>query len=259
MKSFEVEVSHNLFWVSSDKLGDAELSNQDILQMIMASPEEKQKRINTLSDAINLFRQSDFCESSDNIHYSYQGLLWEFSRPGREAILCNTGNCASDTSWLAYLLGNNFEDFGAIGFIRPNGSGHVINYFFRNETYYIIDLMTYEKGYPSNFKEDGNIVTFNRRRYFTAGIIKCRNLSDYIRMFQRYLRLSDLDFLFYTYSFKGQENPSIFPVGKSEKINEYIFPLTEKIQVWKSDNFRILYDVSPNIYIDWVKRKVINL
>ncbi|MFR4172269.1 MAG: hypothetical protein ACLT20_12305, partial [Lachnospiraceae bacterium] len=65
--SFETKLSEDVYWVPFDEEGKNKHSYDEIKSLTKMSPYEKQKKVNTIADAIVLFIVSDFVEKDDNI------------------------------------------------------------------------------------------------------------------------------------------------------------------------------------------------
>lgn len=141
--AFSMQVAPDVFWVPAVALGQSAYSNQDIHSMLSLSPEEKQQRIHTLYEALQLYEISGFTPSDDNIRLEENGIHWEHHKPGYYAVTTNTGCCATDSNWLNYILRDDYEEVGYIATSQRDGSGHIYNYIKHDGWYYFIDLTSY--------------------------------------------------------------------------------------------------------------------
>ena len=80
-----------------------------------------------------------FEESNDIIIKEFEQVPWQLHKSGKYAYETNHGCCASSAAWLNYVVGDLYSEKGYFQWIRPDGSGHVINYFYVNDQYYLVD------------------------------------------------------------------------------------------------------------------------
>ncbi len=66
--------------------------------MLDDSPEEKQAKIGTLYEALQLYQIGNFCSADDNVRIPENGIDWEYHTPGRSAVINNCGCCATDSA-----------------------------------------------------------------------------------------------------------------------------------------------------------------
>ena len=185
--AFEVEVSKGVCWVPAAVLGSSRYSNMDIHNMLPASPEEKQQKISTLYEALQLYQVGNFHPSDDNVRLFEGGINWEHHKPGYHAVRTNTGCCATDSNWLRYILDGDYEEVGYIATSQRDGSGHIYNYILQGGWYYIIDLTHYHaSGSPMmTAEENGDLNAYHTTDYVLGNIHKVRNIQDYVDYVQR--------------------------------------------------------------------------
>ena len=194
--SFETKLSEDVYWVPFDEEGKNKHSYDEIKSLTKMSPYEKQKKVNTIADAIVLFIVSDFDEKDDNIYIQEGNIKWEFHKPGDVAITSNCGCCASCCSWVTYLLANNFEEVGIIGIIRPIG-GHAISYFYKEPWYYILDLNTLVSKYRNTIcPQSGLRADFVKSSFITGILVKAKSIEAYVRFYRRYTQKKIEEHLF---------------------------------------------------------------
>ncbi len=185
--SFEHEVFPGIFWVPANSLGSSRYTNDDISQMLDASPEDKQNMISTLYEALQLYQVGNFTPSDDNIRMSENGVHWEHHKPGYYAVLSNTGCCATDSNWLHYILAGDYDELGYLATSQRDGSGHVYNYIFHDGWYYFIDLTHYHaSGSPiDNAVEDGDINSYHSTDYILGNLHKTQSVQSYVDYVQQ--------------------------------------------------------------------------
>lgn len=184
---FRVEVSPGVYWVPAASLGGSRYSNSEIHGMLSASPEEKQERVSTLYEALQLYQVGNFTPSDDNVRIFENGINWEHHKPGYHAVRTNTGCCATDSNWLRYILDGDYEEVGFIATSQPDGSGHVYNYILHEGWYYIIDLTHYHaSGSPIDTAvEDGDLAGYNATDFVLGNIHKVQDINDYVLYVQQ--------------------------------------------------------------------------
>lgn len=179
--NFEVEVSKGVYWVPAVTLGSSRYSNADIHGMLSAAPEEKQQKISTLYEALQLYQVGNFTPSDDNVRMFDGGIMWEHHKPGYHAVRTNTGCCATDSNWLRYILDGDYDEVGYIATSQRDGSGHIYNYILRDGWYYIIDLTHYHATGPLvTALESGNLNDYYASDYILGNIHKVQNIQDYV-------------------------------------------------------------------------------
>lgn len=176
---FETEVSEDVDWVPVNTLGFPEMSKNDILEL-ENDPELLQSNINTVYEALMYIHLSDFKAYSDNIRIKENGIDWEHHKPGIKAIETNRGNCAGVSNLLNYLLEDNYDEVGFIGFSRQDGSGHVFNYIKENGLYYFIDLTHYLNDYDNKGNETGYKAQYYNSDYVLSNLHKTSSEENYI-------------------------------------------------------------------------------
>ena len=126
--NYDIKVFDGVYWVPAVSLGESRYTNAEIAAMQKDSPEEKQAKIGTLYEALQLYQIGDFHSADDDVRISENGINWEFHTPGRNAVINNCGCCATDSAWLRYLLDGDYDEIGYITTSQRDGSGHVYNY-----------------------------------------------------------------------------------------------------------------------------------
>lgn len=182
---FQQEVYAGVYWVPAAALGSSRYSNQEIHAMLTASPEEKQQRISTLYEALQLYQVGDFRPSDDNIRIRENQIDWEHHKPGYHAVRTNTGCCATDSNWLRYILDGDYEEVGFLATSQRDGGGHVYNYILHEGWYYFIDLTHYRASDNASALESGNPGDYHASDFILGNIHKTRNVQDYVDYVQK--------------------------------------------------------------------------
>ena len=187
---FNIEVADDVFWVPVNSLGKTKYSNEQIAAMVNLSPEQKQASIRTLFEAVQLYQISKFKGIYDNIKISEEGIEWEHHKPGFDSVRTNEGCCASDATWLTYILKNDYEEIGTCGFGQHDGNGHIINYIKHDGWYYFIDMMQYRAdSLPTSGTETGQIKDY-LKAYEAAGgnFHRSKSISSYVEYLKKSLK-----------------------------------------------------------------------
>ena len=183
---FEEEVFEGVYWVPAAALGGSRYTNAEICAMLPAAPEEKQERISTLYEALQLYQIGNFAPSDDNIRSFENGINWEHHKPGYHAVRTNTGCCATDSNWLRYILDGDYDEVGFLATSQRDGSGHVYNYILQDGWYYFIDLTHYHaQGSPINTAEEsGDLSHYHATDFILGNIHKTRSVENYVNYVQ---------------------------------------------------------------------------
>lgn len=251
---FEIRISHDVFWVPANSLGKTRYKNCDISKFVKYSPEEKRRIISNLYEAIQLFIASGFTESPDISHAEVGGFNWEYHKSGREAVLTNTGCCASVAAWFRYILADKYETAGYITFTRPTGNGHAFNFFVNDGWFYLYDMYPWIIDNTSGMiPEKGQVSYYLKAPYITAGLFKCRNLESYVRYYSRVLRTRNFDHLFFK-----QETDVVSPLAVERGNGEVtvVYPNSRAIQpIGKPDSPTIHFKKSGVSLEELLERK----
>lgn len=253
---FEIPISKNIFWVPVNKLGKPKYRNDDIYSMLNLCPEEKKENICNLYEAVQLFIISQFKQSMDIKYISQNGVTWEIHKPGYWAVKTNHGCCSSDAAWLRYILDGKYEEIGYFSFSRPNGSGHVYNYFRIDQWFYLYDLFPLtQQNFNYALKENGEKKKYIKSKYITGILVKCRTLEDYAHYYARIQMTKNFDHMFFC---SASYDVSPIAIKKCETYIEICFPVSTSIMpiLYKetpSIKFRKISD--PQITLDWSLEK----
>lgn len=181
---YDIEVFDGVFWVPAVSLGESRYTNAEIAAMLDDSPEEKQAKIKTLYEALQLYQIGDFRSADDNVRISENGIDWEYHTPGRSAVINNCGCCATGSAWLRYLLDGDYDEVGYITTSQRDGSGHVYNYIQDGEWYYIIDLTHYRNDWIATIEENGDLDAYSRSDRVLGNIHRTKDLSSFVNYVQ---------------------------------------------------------------------------
>lgn len=251
---YEIRVGHNTYWVPISSIGKPHFKAHEIKSLIYETPEKVRDSIYTLYDAIQLFELREFKEKSDNIIINHNNFDWEFHKPGYYSVLTNEGCCASNTSWLLYVLNGKYDHMGVLALIRETGNGHSLNYIQHEGWFYFIDLLSHV-GIHRKFSppETGYMVDFAKSKYNTGIFIKSKTINDFLNFYNRFCIYNKMEHLFYSFS----DTLTCIPIAtKMENGILYcIFPdnFNSNIQIYNEcKNIKKLYNKAP-IGPDWSK------
>lgn len=254
---FETRISKDVYWVPVNSLGGTRYTNTDIEQLVTLQPDEKCKAINTLYEAIQLFQHSNFIEMSDVRIIEENGVEWEHHKPGYEAVRTNRGCCASDSSWLTYILEGCYSEMGLFAISRIWGNGHIINYIKQDGWYYFIDMMTNEKQYVKSVSvETGKIADFRKTKYITGILTKAKSLEAFANFFSRYMLRKVPEHIFFI-----QREKYCVPIAQQKQgfTLKIIYPNNYNIEVVAQERMSRLmcYELlsAPKIIPDWSTEK----
>ncbi|WMJ86451.1 hypothetical protein [Anaerocolumna sp. MB42-C2] len=138
--NFQVQISKGLFWVPVCTLGNSRYTNEEVLGWVKYSPDEKKRLGLNLYESIQLLYMSDFRYEDDYKLILFEDKKWEFHKSAQEAIKDNYGNCAAICAWIQYMCEDAYVQSGFLHYIREDGCGHVVNYFYLDSAYYIVDV-----------------------------------------------------------------------------------------------------------------------
>lgn len=258
--NYDIEIVPGINWVPANSLGKTVFDNAQIAELAKKSPEEKQASITNLYEAIQLFQISNFKYQRDNVRMQEGVINWEHHKPGYDAVRTNEGCCASDASWLSYILKNDYDEVGYIAFSNSDSSGHIYNYIKEGEYYYIIDLEQYEscdqyKYYTA--PETGKLEDFISKGSLMGNLVKVKSLTDYVT----YLRktMSNAPGLFITYTGDPALPTDGVRVSYDKGLTitlEMNFPKGSAITILfddPNDNMSLVYSEPPKLTVDWSK------
>lgn len=225
--SFETLISKDVYWVPINTLGKTARSNSEIKDMVNLSPQEKRANINNLYEAIQLFQVGSFREELDVVIIKENDYVWEHHKPSIYSVLSNCGCCSSIASWLNFMIKNKYEQTGYFSLSRPNGSGHVMNYIYHNNWYYLIDLLPMVEQYVDTIcSETGRRIDFMKSKYITGILAKSKSLESYVNFYRRIQLRGGFEHLFF-YS-NGHE---VGPMSNRDNNNKKIICFSRDEQV----------------------------
>ena len=178
--NFSVKVADGVYWVPANALGSSSYTNAQIQSMLTDTPEEKQAKIDTLYEALQLFQIGGFYGSDDNVRIMENGYSWEHHKPGYDAVRTNHGCCASCTAWLNYILKDDYDEMGFIGTSQLTG-GHIFNYIKQDGWYYFVDLTKwYAENWNNNAVESGKLSDYANSDSIYGNIHRAARLDAFV-------------------------------------------------------------------------------
>ena len=224
---FSVKVGEGVYWVPANTLGTSDYTNAQIQAMVTDTPEEKQAKIDTLYEALQLYQIGGFYGSDDNVWIDENGLQWEHHKPGYHAVRTNHGCCATSANWLHYILDGDYEEVGYYAYYGLNG-GHVFNYIKHDGWYYFADLTAWPAGNINvNAIESGNINDFYNSDIIGGNILRTASLEAFANYILEVHR--DPPGIIYTY-----QADDVIPVAGNWLMDggaELVFPDTVPVTV----------------------------
>lgn len=182
---YEVCVFPNVYWVPANILGRSNYCDEDIADLCLQTPQEKQKRIHNLYEAIQLFQESKFHGIIDNVRVIEEDTttMWFFHKNGYHSVRTNEGCCAADSNWLSYILSNKYDEIGCFGFCQSDGEGHIINYIKQDGWFYFVDMMMqrYDSARDVGV-ENGDLEDFHQNDA-SGYIYKAASFTDFINYY----------------------------------------------------------------------------
>lgn len=101
----------------------------------------------TLGDCLYYYALSGFTGSGGDLQ-TYDGsiggsLHWHYNYVPAAVFAFNTGNCGASSGLTAYLLQGDYAEMGMLDmtFAEGEGGGHVINYIYDGNDYYVFDIV----------------------------------------------------------------------------------------------------------------------
>lgn len=198
MASFEVKLSKDLMWVPVNSLGKGRYTNSKIKEIILLSPSDRKKYFSNLYEVLQSFLLCKFNYVMDTEYQNVDGLIWEIHKKKDEIVNNNLGCCYAVASWIKYYIDEIYEESGFFSFVRPNGTGHVMNYIRNNGWYYVIDLTPYVQNEKcSSFYESGHKLDYLKSRNVTGILMKCKELKSYALYYDRLQAVGGYHFIYF--------------------------------------------------------------
>ena len=193
---FNVSIAPDLFWVPVNSFGKCKYTKEELKTLASSLPYNANK-FNNLYETIAGFQLIEFKEKNTNIIKTINETTFVDYDSPEQAILKSYGVCSGIASWLNFFLNRFFDESGYIFIYRSTLSGHVINYFVYNGYYYIINLNVMLKKYKNQIPiEDGDFSMFCKKPFFDGCLLKTKNLKSFVRFYEAYTSIANVDFLF---------------------------------------------------------------
>ena len=120
------------------EIGKEGFYNAEVDYQSTVDPEYLQLHINTIQDVITYYQESNFYYYSDDPIITSGDSNWAWVMPGESVLLAKRGGVAEIANAVAYLLQDDFEDWG---FVFEFGSNNYLyNWFYEDGTYYYMDF-----------------------------------------------------------------------------------------------------------------------
>lgn len=225
--NFCTKIGRGVFWVPVISLGKSMYDIHEITNIIKYGKFEKQM-FRSLYDIVQLFLKSNFKYNLDTKYLKKNGIIWEVHEEINNILNNGSGCCASVAAWLNYYLEGVYEDCGYLSFNRPNGSGHIMNYIFQDDWYYLIDMTPYViDEEQKEFYETGKKVDYIKSKNVTGILTKCKSLKEYAMFYDSIQMTKGYNFIYFKH--KGTTVPPISVETYGEKI-DIIYPQGYEIE-----------------------------
>lgn len=181
---FKTRISNNLFWVPVNRLGNSRFTNQELYQLTNEKSADEVKLLGLNAyEAIQLFQcVRPFNETNDIVYFQNGGKTWQLHKSGRYAVETGEGCCSSAAAWFNYVIQNRYPDRGYIKYVRPDASGHIMNYIYMDHHYYIIDMTTQIHTNAHLVPvENGDIQCYCASTLYTGICYEAESLLDFAR------------------------------------------------------------------------------
>lgn len=243
---FNTRISNELSWVPVNTLGFPRYSIEKLFEITSdKSAKQLQDMQFNLYEAIELFQMCfRFRETNDIVIYNDGIYNWQLHKSGRYAIETNNGCCSSAATWLNYIIKKTYSNRGYIHIIRPDGSGHIINYIKYNEYYYIIDMTTqiYSNAIYTPI-ETGRIEDYRLSKFYTGVCYKTSDIIHYVNYHSRIQKIYGYNFSYFLLS-SYDAIPPTYSIVKNNTC--YFYTMNEYIPL-KFNN--VIYTICDNIYL----------
>lgn len=200
--NFVCEIFSGVNWVPVNMLGTTRYKKKDILSFLALCPEEKQSKIGSLYEAIQLLQYGRFKSCEDNISVVNDRIRWAIHTTGLNAVLHNSGCCATVANWLLYMLKDKYDEMGIISILSETGIGHAVNYFRHQEKLYVVDTNAYmyeNREYVQ--PETGLLQDYRKNKILTAAMFQVNSLEDFTQFFSTFVgRVKRRKFLYCKHS-----------------------------------------------------------
>lgn len=240
--NFEVKLYKDLTWVPVNSLGKGRYTNIESVNALLLPPTDRRKLFGNLYEVLQSFLLSNFKYIMDVEYSDFKGVIWEIHKTAEEIVYSNSGCCYAVASWVKYFLDEIYEENGFLSFVRPNGTGHVMNYIRHNGWYYVIDLTPYvlSEKYKM-FYESGNKIDYLRSNNVTGILTKCKELKSYALYYDRLQSVGGFNFIYFI-----SKEKNVVPIAIRQTDNKIavIYPNFADVEC--------IYNGSPKVYsMEW--------
>lgn len=214
----------------------AKLNRFDLIKLKGASLEEAQSKVNTVIDVLQYFKIINFQSRSGDNKSQIDGIQWSFNNSALETYEMNKGNCGGTSSFVNYLLENDYKEKGYI-FFSADGGGHIYNYVKKDGKYYLIDFPSYVRHMESN-------------RVSMMGVLD--SLDEHVKYVKKMHKESFGKPVELIAAFRNLGTVNQFPVGRVITAENSVITRFRKRD---KDHIEILYSIHEIKYIDGSTRE----
>ena len=124
------------------ELGSASILEEEATELNKLSIDEAAAAINNVPDLLTYLYAGGFYFAGGDIWENEGNLTWHFNNVAETVNMVKCGNCGGTASLVRYLLDGDYDEVGYVSHTYRNGEGggHVYNYIYTNDFYYIIDF-----------------------------------------------------------------------------------------------------------------------
>ena len=136
--------------------GAPEYTLEQLQEMVDAGLplEEVAEKISTIVDLARYLQVKGYAQDQrGDLKFQYNGQQWHCNRSAQVVFADNSGNCGGGSNLANFILQGDYEKQGYIHYAGNRG-GHVINYFYKDGLYYVLDLTTLFVCEPVHAVED---------------------------------------------------------------------------------------------------------
>lgn len=198
--TFCTRIAKGLYWIPVNKLGKSRYTNKQLFNLTSnKSAQEVQNLKLNAYESLQLMQIVNKFVSDDDIVFWNNGTQnWQLHKSGRFAYETNHGCCASAAAWFRYVISKSYKKIGYVGYIRPDLTGHIINYIYHDSHYYILDPTTQTATNAVDVPvETGSFDTYRKAELSTGVCYLAESLFDYANYHSRLQKVKGFLFSYY--------------------------------------------------------------
>ena len=180
---FRTRIAKGVYWVPFHSLGKSRYQNETLEKMNRETPSVFGSEVHlNVYEAIQLFQMIRcFEECNERVEKEFEQIRWRLHKSGKYAYETNQGDCADACAWLNYIVGDLYPEKGYLEWILADGSSHIVNYFYLDGFYYLVDMDALtQKNAVSSPAETGKKADYLEARLSGGACIQAKSLEDFI-------------------------------------------------------------------------------